>query len=95
MASEARTTTDHDEIRQWVEQHDGSPAVVRGTGSKNSLGVLRFDFPGGAGEDKLEHIDWEEWFDTVDSNNLALLYQEQKSSGEDSTFAKLVRRDQP
>jgi|SRR5687768_11888920 len=82
MASETRRTTDHDEIRQWVEQHDGSPAVVRGTGSKNSLGVLRFDFPGGAGEDKLEHIDWEEWFDTFDSNNLALLYQEQKSSGE-------------
>jgi hypothetical protein len=95
MASETRTTTDHDEIRQWVEQHDGSPAVGRGTGSKNSLGVLRFDFPGGTGEDKLEHIDWEEWFDTFDSNNLALLYQEQKSSGEDSTFAKLIRRDQP
>ena len=83
MASETRTTTDHDEIRQWVEQHDGSPAVVRGTGSKNSLGVLRFDFPGGTGEDNF------------DSNNLALLYQEQKSSGEDSTFAKLIRRDQP
>jgi hypothetical protein len=95
MASETRTTTDHDEIRRWVEQHDGSPAVVRGTGSKNSLGVLRFDFPGGAGEDKLEHIDWEEWFDAFDGNNLALLYQEQKSSGEDSTFSKLVRRDQP
>jgi hypothetical protein len=75
MASETRTTTDHDEIRRWVEQHDGSPAVVRGTGSKNSLGVLRFDFPGGAGEDKLEHIDWDEWFDAFDSNNLALLYQ--------------------
>jgi hypothetical protein len=43
----------------------------------------------------LEHIDWEEWFDAFDSNNLALLYQEQKSSGEDSTFSKLVRRDQP
>ena len=94
MASETRTTTDHDEIRRWVEQHDGSPAVVRDTGSKNSLGVLRFDFPGGAGEDKLEHVEWEEWFDTFDSNNLALLYQEQKSSGEDSTFSKLVRRDQ-
>jgi hypothetical protein len=26
---------------------------------------------------------------------LALLYQEQKSNGEDSTFSKLVRRDQP
>jgi hypothetical protein len=36
-----------------------------------------------SGEDKLEHVDWEEWFDAFDSNNLALLYQEQKSSGED------------
>jgi hypothetical protein len=35
----------------------------------------------------LDHIDWEESFDAFDSNNLALLYQEQKSSGEDSTFS--------
>jgi hypothetical protein len=28
--------------------------------------VLRFGLPGGAGEDKFEHIDWEEWFDTCD-----------------------------
>ena len=93
MASETRTTTDRDEIRRWVEQHDGSPAAVRRTRSKDSPGVLRFDFPGGAGEDELEHIDWDEWFDAFDGNNLALLYQEQKSSGEDSTFFKLISRD--
>ncbi len=93
MASETRTTTDHDEIRQWVEEHDGSPAVVRGTERKNSRGVLRFDFPGGAGEDQLEHVSWDEWFDAFDDNKLAVLYQVQKSSGEDSTFAKLVNRD--
>lgn len=93
MASETRTTTDHDEIRQWVEEHDGAPAVVRGTERKNSAGVLRFDFPGGAGEDQLEHVGWDDWFDAFDSNKLALLYQVQKSSGEDSTFNKLVNRD--
>jgi hypothetical protein len=93
MASVTRTTTDHDEIRQWVEEHDGSPAVVRSTGSNDSLGVLRFDFPGGAGEDELQHIGWDDWFGAFDSNKLALLYQEQKSSGEDSTFFKLVSRD--
>jgi hypothetical protein len=26
MASESHTTTDHDEIRSWVEDHDGRPA---------------------------------------------------------------------
>jgi hypothetical protein len=41
----------------------------------------------------LEHIDWDDWFDAFDDTNLALLYQEQKSSGEDSTFFKLVSRD--
>jgi hypothetical protein len=29
----------------------------------------------------LEHIDWEEWFDAFDSNNLALLYQEKTVRG--------------
>jgi len=93
MASETHTTIDHDEIRRWVDEHDGSPARVRGTeGSGEGTGVLRIDFPGGAGEDQLEHISWEEWFTTFDNNGLALLYREKKASGEDSTFAKLVER---
>lgn len=93
MVSESKTTTDHDEIRRWVEEHDGTPASVRGTASDgDDAGVLRIDFPGGAGEDELEHLDWDEWFDKFDENGLAFLYQEQKASGEDSTFFKLVRR---
>src|SRR4051794_379060 len=59
MASTSHTTTDHDEIRRWVEEHEGEPAAVRGTGDGDDPGVLRIDFPGGAGEDQLEHIDWD------------------------------------
>jgi hypothetical protein len=92
MASESKTTTDHDEIRSWVEEHDGKPASVKGTENGDQAGVLRIDFPGGAGEDQLEHIDWDEWFDKFESENLAFLYQERKASGEDSTFFKLVSR---
>ena len=90
-SSESKTTTDHDEIREWVEEHDGAPATVRGTGNGDP-GVLRIDFPGGAGEDRLEHVSWNEWFDKFDKENLAFLYQERKASGEDSTFFKLVNR---
>lgn len=93
MASESHTTTDHDEIRSWVEEHDGKPARVRGTESGPGVGVLRVDFPGGAGEDQLEHISWDDWFETFDESELEFLYQSQKASGEDSTFFKLVRRD--
>lgn len=92
MASESHTTTDHDEIRQWVEQHDGTPARVRGTEDGPGLGLLRIDFPGGAGEDRLEQVSWDDWLATFDERDLAFLYQEHKASGEDSTFCKLVER---
>lgn len=92
MASETRTTTGHDEIRSWVEEHDGKPARVRDTEGGSGTGVLRIDFPGGAGEDQLEHISWDEWFETFESSDLALLYQAQKADGGDSTFNKLVSR---
>jgi hypothetical protein len=91
MASHTQTTTDHDEIRRWVEQHDGKPATVAGTGEP--AGVLRIDFPGGAGEDRLQHIDWDTWFGKFDSEELAFLYQDRKANGEDSTFFKVVSRD--
>jgi hypothetical protein len=90
--SETRQTTDHDEIRRWVEEHGGKPAMVRGTGDDGDAGVLRIDFPGGAGEEQLEHISWDEWFDKFEEEKLAFLYQERKADGEDSTFFKLVRR---
>jgi hypothetical protein len=94
MASLSHTTTDHDEIRRWVEEHDGVPASVRGTGDDDGeeAGVLRIDFPGGSGSDRLEPIDWDEWFRKFDEENLAFLYQEHKADGSDSTFFKLVRR---
>lgn len=92
MAAKTRTTIDHDEIRRWAEEHDGRPASVRGTEAGGAPGVLRIDFPGGAGEDDLEHISWDEWFQKFEDSGLALVYQEEKTSGEDSTFAKLVSR---
>lgn len=92
MASESHTTTDHDEIRKWVESNNGKPASVKGTGDGDEAGVLRIDFPGGAGKESLEHISWDDWFEKFDENKLAFLYQSKKASGEDSTFFKLVNR---
>lgn len=90
MASETTTTTDHDEIRRWVEEHGGTPATAPDTESGGEPGVLRFDFPGGS--DDLHHISWDYWFAKFEEKGLALLYQQHKSSGEDSTFFRLVQR---
>lgn len=97
QSSETRTTTDHDEIRRWVEDHDGRPVTVRGTeGSGESAGVLRIDFPGGASsggdDDRLDPVEWDEWFQKFDDAGLAFLYQERRAGGGDSTFFKLVSR---
>jgi hypothetical protein len=92
MAS-AQPVTDHNQIRTWAEARRGKPARVKGTGGNGDPGVLRINFPGYSGEDTLQEISWEEWFQQFDENNLALLVQERTADGELSTFNKLVSRD--
>lgn len=92
MAS-SKVTTNHDEIRSWVEERGGFPAAVKRTESKDDLGVLRIDFPGYSGEDSLARVDWDDWFDAFEDNELAFLYQEETASGEESRFNKLVSRN--
>jgi hypothetical protein len=93
MAGESKTTTDHDEVRRWVEERGGCPAHVRDTGSEGDPGVLRIDYPGFSGQDTLEPISWDEFFDAFEANGLAFVYQDEKKDGEPSTFSKLVSRD--
>lgn len=89
----SQVTSDHKQIRSWAEERGASPACVRGTGGKGDIGILRLDFPGYSGEDKLEHISWDEWFEKFDERELALLYQEETAAGERSNFNKLVSRE--
>src|SRR3954471_18203086 len=85
----SRTTTDHDQIRDWVESHGGRPASVKGTGGKGDPGLLRIDYPGFSGERTLKPISWDEFFQAFDRNGLAFVYQAKK----ESRFSKLVRRE--
>ena len=91
--SEAKTTTNHDEIRKWVEQRGGHPARVKGTENKNGDGgLLRIDYPGYSGENSLEEISWDEFFDEFDEKGLAFLHQDKNQDGKESRFSKLVAR---
>ena len=93
MASESKTTTDHKTIQNWSEARGGKPATVKSTEKDGEAGVLRIDFPGYSGAGSLEEISWDEFFKKFDEKNLAFLYQEHTSSGEESRFFKLVSRD--
>lgn len=93
MAGTSKTTTDHDEIKGWVEARQGKPATVQRTESGDEPGVLRIDFPGYSGAGSLVEISWEVFFEKFDEKNLAFLYQDTTSSGEQSRFFKFVTRD--
>jgi hypothetical protein len=93
MGAETKRTTEHDTIREWVERRGGTPASVRDTESDDDdARMLHIDFPHDAGEESLEHISWEEWFRQFDEKELCFLYQDERASGESSTFCKLLER---
>lgn len=84
---QAKTTTDHDEIRRWAEARGGKPAAVARTGKGGDPGILRIDFPGFSGEGSLRPIAWDQFFEWFDKNELALLYRQK------DRFNKLVSRE--
>ncbi|NEU56553.1 hypothetical protein [Halorussus sp. MSC15.2] len=93
MSDESQTTTDHDEIREWVEERDGQPAYVEDTEDGDS-GLLRIDFPDeGDDDENLDDISWDEFFETFEENDLAFLYQDETDDGETSYFSKFVSRE--
>lgn len=93
MAS-ATKTTNHDDIRKWIEERDGHPARVDAPGRKQGGGILRVDFddPGGQEDENLERISWDDFFKTFEENDLAFLHQDQTPDGQVSRFNKFVRR---
>ena len=64
---ESKTTTNHEQIKNWVEERGGHPAIVKGT-EKGGSALLRIDYPGFSGEDRLEKIEWDEFFEWFDKN---------------------------
>jgi hypothetical protein len=89
----SHVTTDHDEIRGWVEERGGHPATVRRTvGKGHQPGILRIDYPGYSGKESLEEISWDEFFDKFEEEKLAFLYQDETAGGDCSRFSKIIAR---
>lgn len=82
----AEKITDHDQIRKWAETHGGKPAKVRTKDAHEGSGILRIEFRDP--DDKLEPIEWDEFFQIFEDSKLAMLEQPDK----ESKFAKFVSR---
>ena len=88
--SSSETTTDHDTIREWIEKRGGTPTIVKGTEDEEGEGILRVDFA--ERDEKLEEIEWEEFFEIFEDRGLAFLYQDETKDGSESRFFKFVKR---
>ena len=90
--SSGRITTDHDEIRKWVEKRGGHPAVVSAADSRNGNGgLLRIDYdePGGNNASRLHRMTWDEFFKIFDRNELAFFHDPESGS----RFSKFVEKE--
>ena len=83
---------DHDAIQHWAEDRGATPSCVKKTGRKGDIGMIRLNFPGYSGEESLQAISWDEWFEQFDESNLALIVQDTTAGGQKSNFNKLVKR---
>jgi hypothetical protein len=89
----ATITTDHDEIKRWVEERGGFPVRMKiADDDPDDPHAIRVDFNSFAGQGSLEPISWDEWFDAFERAELAFLHQEETEDGQLSHFNEVVSR---
>ena len=74
-------TTDHTEIRRWIEQRGGKPAI----GRDGKLDVQFKDVQEG-------DVAWGTFFETFENRNQLFVYQEKFPDGLVSSFFKFTNR---
>ncbi|MBX4192397.1 hypothetical protein KW798_02830 [Candidatus Parcubacteria bacterium] len=92
MKTNQTRTIDHDEIRTWVEDRGGHPAIVGS--SRGALeeggGMLRISF--GGDDENLEEVSWDEFFRLFDENDLAFVYEDTTADDELAYTYRFVAR---
>jgi len=97
----AKTLTDRDEIRQWVEARGGNPMLMDtpdGTGTRTLLqltfGQDAINTDGNEGPDRIggfHLVSWEEWFAALDEGKLAIRVSDDPSGGNEAEFEFVER----
>ena len=89
MARNWKVTTDHEEIKRWIERRAGRPAAVRGLPS-----IIRVEFPELGNKRHLVPISWAEFFRQFESARFAFICEQTTRDGRLSYFCKLICREQ-
>lgn len=89
-----RVTTDTAEIKNWVESHEGTPAVI-GEGSEE---MVRIDFPGKEDERELSkakrsrEVSWDDFFKVFEDKELAFIYYPNKDVNDPTFSYRFIKR---
>lgn len=91
--STSKQTHDHQVIKNWTEERNGVPTVIKGTSESDTDGLLRIHFPDNSpSKENFEEISWDDFFEKFEDNKLDFLYQDKKVDGRHSNFHKFVDR---
>ena len=85
-------TTDHETIREWVEDRGGRPAHM--TGKTDDTARTLYIVEEGEAMEGLEPIPWEAFFETFEDEALAFVYQDRELGETDEWLYDLVDRDE-
>lgn len=86
MKEGEKTTTNHEEVKTWVDSKQGRPARSKTATGRDGTS-LKIIFPGNTDKNLME-ITWEEFFDEFDRDELAFVYQE----GGRDRYCRIIRR---
>ena len=100
--AETITLTDHEAVRDWAAARMGAPAVVDVSPAGGTQPLLRLVFDQAAYQDQdrgerppnaggYELVEWDEWFEIFDREQLALVVMEDQPGVRDS-WHEIVRR---
>jgi hypothetical protein len=95
LESRTHVTRNHDVVRRWAARRQAVPATGEATTSgpqtvdvQDGGAGIRFNFPAVA---RFREIDWDEWFQNFDANDLVFVYEELTAEGNMSYRYRLIR----
>ncbi len=94
-----KTTTDHTEIKEWVEKNGGRPEVFDHPGATGDTVGLRISFPGSADTELLssdsqpKYISWEKFLELFEEQELAFIYEDGEKMRDLSYAYRFIKRD--
>lgn len=97
----SKTLVDREAIRQWAEARGGNPMLMDTPDGTQTRTLLQLTFgqhaintQGNEGPDRVGGFDlvsWDEWFDALERNKLALRVSDDPSGGSEAEFEFVER----